>query len=72
MPTSGVPQTISGTVERDDANQSGTFEINAATTAVLGASLLVRGGGSLASVQVFLAGSQTAGCKARAVGVPTG
>jgi hypothetical protein len=72
-PTSGDPQQLTpGTSLRDDNNQAGIFEINASTTGEVSADLLVTSGGSVASVQVFLAGSTTTHCEARGVGIPTG
>lgn len=50
----------------------GEFRIDAtAGYAEVDAHLLVTSGGSVASLDVFLAGSETNHCEARAVGVPT-
>ncbi len=70
-PTSGLVAAVNGSAIRDDNGQSGMFEIDTSSTAQLSANLLVTSGGSVASVQVFLAGSTTSHCEARAVGVPT-
>lgn len=71
-PTSGIPTAVSGTALRDDNDQSGNFEIDVGTTARVSAHLIVTGGGSVASVEVFMAGSTTTHCDVRAVGTPTG
>jgi hypothetical protein len=67
------PQLLSGGIsDRDDNGQSGIFELDAETTATVSANLLVTSGGSVASVEVFLAGSTTTHCESRVVGIPTG
>jgi hypothetical protein len=70
--SSGQVQAVSGIAERNDNGQSGTFEIDASSTVQVSAHLLVTSGGSVASLEAFLAGSTTTGCAVRAVGVPTG
>jgi hypothetical protein len=70
-PTSGNVSTLNGTVLRDDNDQT-DFEIDASSSAELSAHLVVTSGGSVASLEVFMAGSTTTGCEVRAVGVPTG
>jgi hypothetical protein len=70
--TSGQVSAFSGSTERNDTGQSGTFELDAAQTVRVSAHLIVASGGSVADVDAYLAGSTTTGCAVRAIGTPSG